>query len=236
MSADQLGGPLGEYMAELIPRAARYGHRRFPQVPAEDFEQEMWARVLANPPKYRQLFDDARYGIIWAELRRAATKLGNEDDRYRRAVKAKAAGYSVWDEQFYSTGMLRVLLPVLIEAEFEPANAIERAASGTDAAGVYINSSEPGSAAENYMCMLIDVCSAFRKLTKGQQHLLETYYGVSQEDTEEGRWERNGLASSMGLTHEALRKRVERAMRALQHKLGGQNPWQRSKNFSDSGD
>jgi hypothetical protein len=57
------------------------------------------------------------------------------------------------------------------------------------------------------------------------RRLLETYYGANQEDTDEGRWDREKLASSMGLTADALRHRVHRALQRLQKELGGADPW-----------
>lgn len=243
MTADMVGGPLGEHLADRIPRAAQAGHKRFPCVPAADFEQVMWERVLRDPAKFRKLLADGREGIIWKELSRAATKLGNEDDRYRRAVKAMAAGtqpgvpgYHVADEEFYSKGMLEHILPVLIEAEFNPANAIERATNGTDAAGVRIQTSESGTAAETYMAILIDVTQAFGKLNSYHQNLLKRYYGISQEDTSQGRWERESEASSMGMTLKALQGKVYRAVSLLQVLLGGSSPWTNHRNGHGTGE
>jgi hypothetical protein len=229
LSTEQLGGPLAELLAEMIPRAAAAGHKRFKMVPADDFEQAMYEKVLRDPAKYRQLLAEGRDGVIWTELRRCATKVGSEDDRYRRAQKALAEGYRPEDEEFYSRDMLRMLLPVLIEAEFSPEQAIERAANSTDAAGVRIQGSEPGTAAENYMAMLIDVTTAFGKLTGYHQRILRDYYGLDQADTENGRWERTSLASSMGLTLNALQKRAVRALDALEDLLGGKSPWLRGR-------
>jgi hypothetical protein len=224
---EQLSGPLAEYLAEEVPRVARNRHRRFSRIPVEDFEQQLWAKVYAEMPKFRKLLNEGKHGTIWLELLNAGTALGYEDERYQRAVKAANAGYSPDDEQFYSTDMLRALLPVLIEAEFEPANAIERATQGTDAAGVRIHGGDPDSATETYMVILIDVTQAFRKLSPYQRKLLEDYYGLSQEDDDNGRWERESFASSQGMTLKAYQNKVYRAMDVLQHKLGGRNPWLR---------
>jgi hypothetical protein len=224
-TTETLTGPLAEFLADRIPKAAARAHRRFPAVPAEDFQQAMWCRVLVNPAKFGKLWADGRPGIIWAELRREGTKVGEEDDRYRRAAKALEDGYSVYDIEFYSTALLAVLLPALIEAEFDAAVAMETASSGTDAAGVHIRIDDPFGGAENYPVVLIDVAAAYGRLPEGMQRLLKTYYGVSQEDTEQGRWDREGLASSMGLTAGALRVRVHRALQRLQDELGGADPW-----------
>ena len=220
-----ISGPLGEFLADRIPKAAVRAHRRFPDVPAEDFEQAMWLRVFTNPPKFRRLWQEDRQGVIWTELRRACTRTGQADRRYRLAAKAAEDGYSVYDIDFYSTRSLARLMPALVEAEFDVGVAMDKAAAGTDAAGIHIRTSDPFGGAENYLVILVDVTAAYRRLPSGMQRLLETYYSVSQEDNEEGRWARDGLASSMGLTSDALRQRVHRALGRLQDELGGTDPW-----------
>jgi hypothetical protein len=220
-----IGGPLAEFLADRIPKAAAKAHQRFRGVPADDFEQAMWLKVLSRPDKFRRLFDEAKYGAIWAELRREGTKVGQDDRRYHLATQAAVDGFSPYDIEFYSTGMLANLLPALVEAEFDTAKAMERAAGSTDAAGIHIRSSDPFGGAENYLVVLVDVIKAFCKLPEGMQRLLKTYYAVSQADDEDGRWARESLASSQGLTADALRQRVHRALQRLQDELGGADPW-----------
>lgn len=221
---EYLAAPLAEFLADRIPRAAAKAHRRFPMVPAADFEQAMWLRVLSNPPKFGKLWDQERPGIIWAELEREGTKTGKADDRWRRTEKARAAGYERIDEHFYSTSSIRLLLEILIDAGFDIAVVMEQTLGGTDSAGVHITNPDTGSA-DDYTAVLMDVCTAFQCLPPGQQRLLIAYYGTNQENTVQGRWDREGLAYSMGLTVEALKMRASRAIRDLQGKLGGENPW-----------
>jgi hypothetical protein len=78
------------------------------------------------------------------------------------------------------------------------------------------------------MVILIDVVTAYRKLSPYQQRILADYYGLSQEDTDQGRWERESYASSQGMTLKAYQQRVYRAVEALERQLGGRNPWLRS--------
>lgn len=227
ISYGPVGGSAGltELLGDRIPKAASRAHRRFPAVPSEDFEQAMWERALAKGPHLRKLYEEGKYEAIWTELCRAGTRAGKEDDRYRRAVKALRDGYSVYDIEFYSTGMLAWLIPALVEAEFDVSQAMDKAAASTDAAGIHIRTEDPFGGAENYLVVLVDVTSAFDRLPEGMKRLLKTYYGVSQEESEEGRWAREGLASSMGITGLALRLRVHRALRRLQDELGGSDPW-----------
>jgi hypothetical protein len=226
MTNPEFTGQLGDWLADRVPRLAELAHRRFPQVPKEDFLQELWLRAHTHHLKLARFLREDNDGYAWRELNRAAIRLGKEDDRYRRAVKAAREGYRTVDEQFYSTGMLAMVLPALIESELDVAEAIANASQQTDAAGVHISSDDPDSQG-NYAAILIDVCTAFNALRKGDQRLLSAYYGAGDEDTEQGRWDRHGLASSMGMTYESFRKQASRALRKLQAELGGEDPWRK---------
>jgi DNA-directed RNA polymerase specialized sigma24 family protein len=220
-----LGAPLTEYLEEAIPRVAASAHQRYRYIPAEDYAQSVWLAVLSKPHRFAVPWEKGEYGVIKARLWDAVKALTAEDDRFRRAQRAAEAGYTVDDIAFYSTGLLGLLLPALIESEWNLGNAMQQSGTGVDAAGVFIRSSDPFSGAENYLVMLADIKAAWERLTEGQRRLLTAYYGCYQEDTEEGRWERDGLAASMGLTGNALRVRVHRALERLQDELGGADPW-----------
>jgi hypothetical protein len=225
VTADLVGGPLGELLADRIPKAAQEGHRRYPLVAADDFEQAMYERILRNPPKYRRLMEEGREGVIWTELRRQATRTGSEDDRYRRTQKALASGYRVDDEQFYARKMLRAILPEMISSQWDAGQAMERALSGAAGSAVKVQVSSSEDAYERYLVTVIEIATAYHALSPYHQNLLSVYYDLNQEDTDSGRWERNSVASSMGLTLKALQRKVDRAMDALQEGLGGESPW-----------
>lgn len=220
-----LGGPLAEYLAENIPLQARRANRDYSPIAPADYEQAMWAYALERVPMFKRLFDQGDLGFVNRRLRDAAVKAMREDSRHQRAVKALKAGYSPGDEEFYSAALLARLLPALIAANFDVADAMSRAGAGTDAAGIHIRVSDPFSGAENYQAMLIDVTIGWKRLTEGQRRLLRAYYACDQEDTQDGRWERQRLASSMGLTADALYQRAHRALVVLSGKLGGPSPW-----------
>jgi hypothetical protein len=224
-TAPILGGPLTEYLSERIPQIANRKHNAYKYIPAEDYSQAMWLEALTAPDRFQEFFEQDKRGLIYFRLMKAADRLTREDDRYRRAVRAAAAGYSTDDIEFYSPGLLAKLLPALVAADWDVSEAMQRASSGQDAAGVFIRSNDPFSGAENYLAMLTDITAAWGRLTEGQRRLLAAYYGTRQDDSDDGRWEREKLASSMGLTAEALRQRVYRGLSRLQDELGGADPW-----------
>ena len=223
-AAPQLGGPLAEFLADRIPKLASRAHGRYPRIPADDYAQAIWLRVFEPPDKFQAPFEAGEHGIVVSRLNDVAWGIQREDRRFVMAQDAAENGYSVDDLYFYSTGLLGNLLAVLVASDMDPAEAVANSTKGTDAAGVKITASDPHGA-ENYQAMLIDVSAAFGRLTEGQRRLLRAYYGVRQDDSDDGRWERERLASSMGLTADALRQRAFRAVVRLQGELGGSDPW-----------
>jgi DNA-directed RNA polymerase specialized sigma24 family protein len=224
-AAPQLGGPLAEFLDDRIPRVAGNAHKRYPRIPVDDYVQAIWLRVLEHPDKFQAPFESGDHGIVVSRLNDAAWGIQKEDRRYTTAADAAEKGYSVDDLYFYSTGLLAMLMAVMVAADMDAAEAVANSTKGQDAAGVRIRASDPHGA-ENYQVLLIDVASAYGRLTEGQRRLLRAYYGARQDDTQDGRWEREQLASSMGLTAEALRQRAFRALLRLQAELGGSDPWQ----------
>jgi hypothetical protein len=208
-------GPLSEFLAGEIPRVAARVHRTHPLVPAEDLEQALWLHAIAHAEKLQGLMGEGQDGAVWGELKRAGGKVVKEDDRYRRACKAAAAGYDVDDEHFYSLGMLRNLLVVYYETGLDT----------PPQSGLSVTGRKGNGTAEDYYVIMIDIDRGLGKLNTYQRGLIERWFGLPQGDDEEGRWVRQAEASTMGLTLEAFRKRVDRALRALQRKLGGTSPW-----------
>lgn len=222
---DAITGPLGEWLADRVPKVARMAHRRFPMVPLEDFEQEIWARAVLKKLKLAVYLRQENEAYIWRELNAAATKLGKQDDRYRRAAKAAAAGYRNFDEQFYSPRVITAALAVLIRADFDVAVAVSQV-SRADQSGQFIQSNDPERCGD-YMVVLMDVCEGYKRLGRADQNTLKAYYDIPPEDTDENRWERHKLASTMGLTYEAFKQKAYRAVRKLQAELGGEDPWRK---------
>src|SRR5579862_4573435 len=100
---------LTEHLSSVIPGIAAKLHRSYRQLDAEDIAQEMWAGALIKADRLETLLTSGDLGIISSELRRIGWRACKDDDRVRRAEKATAAGYSTDDEQFYTTGLLRLL-------------------------------------------------------------------------------------------------------------------------------
>jgi hypothetical protein len=225
-------GPVGELLTEMIPRAAKVAHRRFSLIEPEDFEQEMWTAAVVRSGHFNRIHveEENREGILWEELRRIASAYGFDDDRDRRARKAKAAGYQTVDEDFYSRRVVATAIEVLIEAEWEPSTAVEQSTQATDSAGIRSHGGFNENATETYLAVLVDVSAAFRGLKPEHQRTLTDWYSYGDDtDDSDTKWERQRKASSMGLTYQAFEHRKARALDMIIKKLGGSSPWMRRK-------
>src|SRR6266700_1772059 len=111
----ELSGPLAEFLAQAIPQEAGSVHKSYTLVPAEDIEQEMWVTVLKRRDTFERLIGQGAFGVARHRLKEGAWKIVKEDDRYRRAVKAARAGYRPADEQFYTPGVLKTLIPMWLD-------------------------------------------------------------------------------------------------------------------------
>jgi hypothetical protein len=210
----ELSGPLTEFLAQAIPQEAAPVSRAYKPVPREDLEQEMWAKVLGDRDNFERLVTQGAYGVARKWLRQAAWKLVREDERYRRAVKAAQAGYAGSDEQFYSTGVLRKLIPMWLDN-----GSAERPPQGREQPKV---SGSGGSS--DYQAMMLDVSYGMSRIKGHHGSILKRYYEFPQGS---GGYTHLEIAGRLGIEPDALRMRVNRALGALQRQLGGRNPWNR---------
>jgi hypothetical protein len=183
-------------------------------------EQEMWLRAVETADQLRELHEAGNERRVWDRMKGAARRIGREDERYRRAQRAGALGYSTDDEQFYSLGLLKALLPLYVDHGVTDTPPRGRS---QDSGRAPSDGSETGG----YLVAMIDIDVAMGRLTPYHRDLLRRYYGLPQGDSGDELFKRQQMASSMGLTYDALRQRVNRALGALQDELGGASPWPR---------
>lgn len=214
-----LSGPLNEMLAEEIPRVAAKAHRAYKLIPQEDLAQSLWLHALSNAERFEGYYREDSEAAIWTALSRAARRLVREDERYRRAAKAAAAGYAPDDECFYSVGVLRIALPIYLETGMDT----------PPQSGLNLSGRGGNGTAEDYYAVMVDIGRGLEKLSAYQRNLIIRWFSLPQGDDDEGRWIREAEASTMGITLNAFRQRVDRALASLQYKLGGANPWQGEK-------
>jgi hypothetical protein len=210
----ELSAPLTEFLVQAIPQEAGSVHKSYKLVPAEDIGQEMWAAVLMRRDTFERLADQGAWGVIRRRLKEGGWKLVKEDDRYRRAVKAASAGYSKHDEQFYTIGILKKLIPMWLDN-----GVTERPPQGREQGKV-----SGGGSGSDFMAMMLDIDEAMAKVRGYHRSILKRYYSYPQGS---GGWTHLQIAGALGIGPDALRQRVYRALRAVQRQLGGRNPWNR---------
>ena len=212
-----------EYLAGIIPQLAARAHASCKMIPAEDIEQGMWEAALARADKIDTLLKEGRTWNIGRILWRSASTQIRGEDRYQRARRALARGYAVEDEAFYSTGLIAVLLPLYLDGgvSSEPPKGRQ--------VNTHVSSSEESG---EYLAMMLDIDTAMRRIPAYHRTILERYYTYPQGS---GGWTHEEIASALGITPTAARKRVSRALRAMQEVLGGASPWPRSGEAQERG-
>lgn len=197
----------------------------YPMVELDDIKQELWAAYYASEHRLDEAEShaDGRTGEGEGDDTREAFKalkreMWNAVEKHCRREKAEAAGYRTTDEAFYSSGALRALL----EAWF--AEGVQAEAPKTRENSVKRRS--PAHEGGDYMVSLIDVDKAIRRLDVQQQVML--FFAYSPEyagKTDEEISAELRMRGMKHMTEHAFRKKVWRAVRALQRNLGGPSPW-----------
>lgn len=188
----------------VVSVAAEY-HKKFPIVELDDIKQSLYQWFVEHPRKLNEWESigpkDAK-NLIYRSLRNQALD-------YCQKWKAKSIGYDVSDLYYYDEDLVEVLLPAVL--------------LGIDADMPKLNLGMPGkppAPAEggNMMAMLIEIDSAYHKLSIEDRTILYHKYAESMSNAE--------IAELMSLPSEdASRMRSRRALKKLVHKIGGYKPY-----------
>lgn len=219
--ASGLSPALSEHLAAVIPSLAADICRGCRLVPKADIEQGMWQAALERSEQLAELLAEGKAWAIRRKLQQAATRQIREEERYLRAKRALRLGYSPDDEAFYSLGLLSQLIPLYLDG-----GVAAEPPRGRELTREVSSSSESG----NYLALMLDVDHAMGVISAHHRRILERYYSYPQGS---GGWTHNEIASALGITPEACRKRVSRAKRAMQRELGGESPWKRQDRSQD---
>lgn len=174
---------------------------------AADVRQELVMWAVNRPHKIAEwISPDLEAADRKAGIRQMAKAMQREADKYCRSRKAKAAGYEVRDEYFYTTGVIEELITNL--------NNIEHRESGQQR--VSGGGGDPATAG-NFLVSVIDVRAAMEKLEPQDQLMLEMRYQEGQT------YAQIGLA--LELSDTTVHRRVNAALRRMVQHLGGDSPW-----------
>jgi DNA-directed RNA polymerase specialized sigma24 family protein len=187
----------------VISVAAEY-HKRYDMVELDDIKQELYQWFLEHPNKLTEWEAigkrDAK-NLIYRSLRNQALD-------YCQKWKAKSIGYEVSDLFYYEPAMVEALLPAILRGEFTVMPVLDLGKTGRPPAP-----SEGG----NMMAMMVEINSAYNKLSKEDKVVLFFKYAESLDYA--------AIAAEMELgSEDAARMRHNRAIKKLITRIGGFRP------------
>ena len=136
-----------------------------------------------------------------------AKSLRNAAKDYCQKQKAHAVGYRVEDNYYYDKELVEVLLPAVIRKDLNAPALNDLGHSSTKKVA-----SEGG----NWFAMVADIDAALDKLTLEQKSIIFLRFGDGCDN--------KTFAKETGISEDAARMRVNRAINNLVNKLGGKRP------------
>lgn len=190
---------------ELIDAVAGSVFRKYRKyVTVDDLRQEMRLHAWKRRSKFAEYLtreDEGKRRAGEAAFMKAMHRVG---ESYARREKARQDGYDPTDEFFYTNTLVEAVIAAQLHGTLLTPLSNERR-SPTDPA-------EGG----NQIIMMIDVSDAISRLEPAAQTLLREVFGLQIPITD--------IAAREGVTQQAIRGRVDRAMRRILWSLGGDNP------------
>jgi len=190
----------------IVVAVATEYHKKFPICEVEDIKQSLYQWFTEHPNKldtWEAIGEKDAKNLIYRSLRNQALD-------YCQRWKAKSVGYDVSDLYYYEPALVEVLLPAVLAGNFHIAPKLNL--SG-------VTRPTPPAEGGNIQVMLLEVDSAYWKLSKEDRKLLFFRHAESMDFKE--------IANYLSLgTEDAARMRHKRAIRRLVNKLGGSKPYQ----------
>jgi DNA-directed RNA polymerase specialized sigma24 family protein len=172
-------------------------------VEASDIRQELWVWFLSHPNKVKawESIDEKQ------SIKLIARSLKNAAKDFCQKEKAKRVGYHVEDNYYYDRQVLEILLPAVLRGDSTAPSMVDLGFTSTRKVA-----SEGG----NWFAMMSDIDKAMKKLPDEQFNIIYLRFGDGVDNS--------GVASELGISDDAARMRINRAMNALLNLLGGKRP------------
>lgn len=193
-----------EQYSGLVAGIAYEFSRKFQMVEADDIRQEMWIWFLEHPNKintWETLEGSQSTKLIARSLRNAAKD-------FCQKQKAQIVGYRVEDNYYYDRELLEMLLPSIIRGDTIAPALVEMG---------YQSTKKVASEGGNWFAIVGDINRALHKLSKEQYYVICLRF-------EEG-CDNVTMAKELGISEDAARMRVNRALNNLINYLGGERPY-----------
>ena len=197
---------------EIAGTVARQVHRKYQTYfDMSDVQQELVTWCLRREHKVREWLDPHQQPVDRkGGIKQLAKTLNREADKYCRTRKARAGGYDVRDDFFYSVGLLEELLPHIHDSSKWVGS------SQGSTARVSSGGSDPAEG-NNYLALMVDTKAAYEKLDPTDQLLVTMKY---HENLTLGQ-----IAGLVELSDSTISRRIQKALRRMVRELGGDNPW-----------
>lgn len=188
----------------VVAVASEY-HKKFGMIELEDIKQELYQWFPEHPndfKKWEEMGGKDAKNLIYRSLRNKALD-------YCQYWKAKTLGYETADLYYYEPDVVEALLPAVIREEWGVTHKLNLGRPGRPSAP-----SEGG----NLQAMIIEIDSAYHKLSKEDKALLFLRYAESMEYAD--------IAKELDIpSADATRMRTTRVIRKLVKIMGGYRPY-----------
>lgn len=187
----------------LVAGIAYEFSRKYHMVDAGDVRQELWVWFLEHPNKVR----------VWESLdgkqstKLIARSLRNAAKDFCQKEKAKSTGYHVSDNYYYEREVVELLLPAVLRGDMQAPTLIDLG---------FTKNKKVASEGGNWFAMMADIERGLARLTPEQQTIVYLRFGDGCDN--------KTFAAELGITEDAARMRVNRAINNLLNFLGGRKP------------
>lgn len=187
----------------LVAGIAYEFSKKYHMVDAGDVRQELWVWFLEHPNKVR----------VWESLdgkqsiKLIARSLRNAAKDFCQREKAKTSGYHVSDNYYYEREVVELLLPAVLRGDLQAPTLLDLG---------FTKNKKVASEGGNWFAMMADIERAMARLTQEQQTIVYLRFGDGCDN--------KTFAAELGITEDAARMRVNRALNNLMNFLGGRKP------------
>lgn len=188
----------------LVAGIAYEFSRKFHMVDADDIRQELWVWFLEHPNKVR----------VWESLdgkqstKLIARSLRNAAKDFCQREKAKTTGYHVSDNHYYDRAVIEEVLPAVLRGDSQGPVLLNLG---------FTKNKQVASEGGNWLAMKADIERGMDKLPVEQKSIVFLRFGDGCNSNEE-------LGKELGISEDAARMRVNRAINNLLNFLGGRRP------------
>jgi RNA polymerase sigma factor (sigma-70 family) len=177
--------------------------RKFHMCDADDIRQELWIWFLEHPNKVStwEAID------VKQSVKLIARSLRNAAKDYCQREKARAVGYKVEDNYYYDREVVELLLPSVLRRDLNAPSMTELG---------FTKAKKVASEGGNWFAMMADIDKALSRLTQEQLTIVYLRFGDGCDNAT--------LATELGISEDASRMRVNRAVNNLLNFLGGSRP------------